>query len=277
MITPNHPKLSVRCQSKLLDVNRNRLKKPPGKMTRSDAELVHLIDEIYMECPFFGTRQLRNALRKLGHRVGRSRIRRLMKIIGIEALCPKPSTSTPSPAHKKYPYLLRNVAVTEVDQVWCADITYIPMAKGHCYLVAIMDWHSRAVLSWEVSNTMESAFCLRALQRAFERTCRKPQVFNTDQGSQFTSPEWIKAIEEQDTKVSMDGKGRWMDNVFIERLWRSIKYEKLRLWSYETVQDVSGLVGEWIDFYNHRRSHTAHGGKTPWSIYEPEPEMAEAA
>ena len=174
MITPNHPKLSVRRQCKLLDVNRNRLKKPLGKMSESDTELVRLIDEIYMECPFFGMRQIRNDLQKLGRRVGRSRIRRLMKIMGIEALCPKPSTSTPSPEHKKYPYLLRNVKVTEVDQVWCTDINYIPMPQGHCYLVAIMDWHSRAVLSWEVSNSMDVGFCLRALQRAFERTGRKP-------------------------------------------------------------------------------------------------------
>ena len=277
MIIPNHPKLSVRRQCKLLDVNRNRLKKPPVKMTRSDSELVRLIDEIYMECPFFGTRQLRNELQKLGHRVGRGRIRRFMKMMGIEALCPKPSTSTPSPAHKKYPYLLRNMEVTEVDEVWCTDITYIPMPQGHCYLVAIMDWHSRAVLAWEVSNTMDTAFCLRALQRAFKRTGRKPRVFNTDQGSQFTNPDWIEAIEEQNIKVSMDGKGRWMDNVFIERLWRSIKYEKLRLWTYETVHDVSGLVGEWMEFYNHRRSHAAHGGNPPWSIYEPPASIVEAA
>ena len=239
-------------------------------MTDSDTELVRLIDMIYMECPFFGTRQIRNELQKLGHRVGRSRIRRLMKIMGVEALCPKPSTSNPSPAHKKYPYLLRDVEVTEVDEVWCTDITYIPMPQGHCYLVAIMDWHSRAVLAWEVSNSMDTGFCLRALQRAFERTGRKPKVLNTDQGSQFTSPEWIQTIEGNGIKVSMDGKGRWMDNVFIERLWRSVKYEKLRLWSYETVQEVSELVADWMEFYNHRRSHSAHEGQSPGAVYEPE-------
>ena len=277
MITPNHPKLSVRRQSKLLDVNRNRLKKPPGKMTDSDTELVRLIDMIYMECPFFGTRQIRNELQKLGHRVGRSRIRRLMKIMGVEALCPKPSTSNPSPAHKKYPYLLRDVEVTEVDEVWCTDITYIPMPQGHCYLVAIMDWHSRAVLAWEVSNSMDTGFCLRALQRAFERTGRKPKVLNTDQGSQFTSPEWIQTIEGNGIKVSMAGKGRWMDNVFIERLWRSVKYEKLRLWSYETVQEVSELVADWMEFYNHRRSHSAHEGQSPWAVDEPEIVLKTAA
>ncbi|MEJ6634093.1 MAG: IS3 family transposase [Akkermansiaceae bacterium] len=277
MITPNHPKLSVRRQSKLLNVNRNRLKKPPDKRTRSDTELVRLIDAIYMECPFFGQRQLRNELQKLGHRVGRSRIRRLMKIMGIEALCPKPSTSTHSPAHKKYTYLLRNIKVTEVYEVWCTDITYIPMPQGHCYLVAIMDWHSRAVLAWEVSNTMDTGFCLRALQRAFERTGRKPKVFNTDQGSQFTSPEWIQTIEGNGIKVSMDGKGRWMDNVFIERLWRSVKYEKLRLWSYETVGEVTQLVSDWMEFYSHRRNHSAHGGQSPWAVYEPEITLKTAA
>ena len=159
---------AARCESK-------SSQKTPGKMTRSDTELVALIDEIYMECPFFGQRQLRNELQKLGHRIGRNRIRWLMKLMGIEALCPKPSTSKSSPAHKKYPYLLRNVGVTEVAQVWCTDVTYIPMPQGHCYLVAIMDWHSRAVLAWEVSNSMDTEFCIRALQRAFERTGRKPK------------------------------------------------------------------------------------------------------
>ena len=246
-------------------------------MTRSDTELVALIDEIYMECPFFGQRQLRNELQKLGHRIGRNRIRWLMRIMGIEALCPKPSTSKSSPAHKKYPYLLRNVGVTEVAQVWCTDVTYIPMPQGHCYLVAIMDWQSRAVLAWEVSNSMDTEFCIRALQRAFERTGRKPKVFNTDQGSQFTSPEWIQAIEGHGIKVRMDGKGRWMDNVFIARLWRSVKYEKLRLWSYETVGEASQLVSDWMGFYNHRRSHTALGGQSPWVVYEPEITTATAA
>jgi len=277
MIEKKHSRLSIRSQSKLLGVNRNRLEKAPGKMNRSDTELVRLIDKLHMKFPFYGQRQLRNDLRKLGHRVGRARIRRLMSIMGIEALCPKPSTSQRCPEHKIYPYLLRNVEVTEVDQVWCSDITYIPMSHGHCYLVAIMDWHSRAVLSWEVSNTMDTAFCLRALQRAFELTGRKPKVFNTDQGSQYTSPEWIKAIEDQKIKVSMDGKGRWMDNVFIERLWRSVKYEKLRLWSYETVRDVSGLVGEWMDFYNHHRSHSALECDSPWNVYESKSITAKAA
>jgi putative transposase len=279
MIEKNHPKLSIRRQSKMLGVNRNRLEKPPGKMSRGDTALVRLIDELHMEFPFYGQRQLCNELRKLGRNVGRSRIRRLMRIMGIEALCPKPSTSTPCSEHKIYPYLLRNVEVTEVDQVWCSDITYVPMPQGHCYLVAITDLHSRAVLSWEVSNTMDTAFFLRALQRALERTGRKPKIFNTDQGSQYTGPEWIKAIEDQDVKVSMDGKGRWMDNVFIERLWRRVKYEKLRLslWSYETVREVSGLVGEWMGFYNHRRSHSSLAGNTPWGVYQPEPPVAEAA
>ena len=191
-----------------------------------------------------------------------------MKIMEIEALCPKPSTSIPSPAHKKYPYLLRNVEVKEVDEVWYTDITYIPMPQGHCYLVVIVDWHSRVVLSWEVSNSMDTGFCIRALQRASERTGRKPRVFNTDQGSQFTSPEWIQMIEGNGIKVSMDGKGHWMDNVFIERLCRSVKYEKLRLWSYETVGEVSQLISDWMEFYNHCRSHSALGGKSPWAVYE---------
>lgn len=246
-------------------------------MSKSDTELIRLIDEFYMECPFYGQHQLRNELRKHGHHIGRSWIRRLMKIMEIVALCPKPSTSKPCPEHKIYPYLLRNTQVSEVDKVWCSDITYIPMPQGQCYLVAIIDWHSRTVLSWEVSNTMDTAFCLRALQRAFQQTGRKPRVLNTDQGSQYTRPGWIKAIEDNDINVNMDGKRRWMDSVFIERLWRSLKYEKLRLWSYETEREVTGLVGEWMDFYNHRQSHSALEEKSPWRAYEPELIIEEAA
>lgn len=277
MIEKDHPTLSLRAQCRLLDVNRNRLTKPPGRMTQSDQALIELLDAMHLESPFFGQRQFRNELRKLGHRVGRRRIARLMKIMGIEALCPKPSTSTPSPSNPIYPYLLRGVEITKADEVWCADITYIPMPKGHCYLVAIMDWHTRAVLSWEVSNTADTTFCLRALRRAMETTQRKPKIFNTDQGCQFTSREWVDELKNRGVQISMDGKGRWMDNVFIERLWRSLKYEKLRLWSYETVREVSQLVDEWMDFYNHRRSHQHHGLSTPWEIYDPKPDERKAA
>ena len=195
-----------------------------------------------------------------------------MQTMGIEALVPKPSLSQPNKDHKIYPYLLRNMAITEVDQVWCTDITYIPMEKGHAYLVAIMDWKSRAVLSWELSNTMDSGFCVRALRRAMASTGRKPKIFNTDQGSQFTGQDWMSELKRNDILISMDGKGRWMDNVFIERLWRSLKYEKIRLYSYNDLRELRSHIRNWMEFYNHERIHQHLGYTTPWSNYEkPQP------
>lgn len=190
-----------------------------------------------------------------------------MKVMGIEAMVPKPNTSKPAPGHKIYPYLLREKAIEAADEAWCTDITYLPMESGHAYLIAIMDWHTRAVLSWEVSNTMDTNFCLRAFRRALDETGRKPLIMNTDQGSQFTSKEWTTEIEEAGIKVSMDGKGRWMDNVFIERLWRSLKYEKLRLWSYRDIPELTGHISDWMNYYNHERKHQALSYETPWSRY----------
>jgi putative transposase len=274
MIDHQHPKLSIRKQSELLDVNRNRLNPRQTKQTLEDHAIMNKLDEIYMECPFYGQRKLRLELHDHGYKVGRNRVRRLMKIMGIEALVPKPNTSKPSKINHIYPYLLRNRKITEVDEVWCADITYIPMQKGHAYLVAVMDWHSRAVLSWEVSNTMDSSFCVRALKNAMTLTGRKPRIFNTDQGSQFSSAEWTSELKQNGIQISMDGKGRWMDNVFIERLWRSIKYEKLRLWSYDSIGELRTLVGDWMEFYNHRRKHQGLGYCTPWSHYSRPQELA---
>ena len=267
MIDTKHPKLSVRKQAKLLDVNRNRLKPRQQKLSSEDHEIMSKLDEIYMECPFYGQRKLCLELHDHGYKIGRKRVRRLMKIMGIEALVPKPNTSKPNKANHIYPYLLRHHKVTEVDEVWCADITYIPMQKGHAYLVAVMDWHSRAVLSWEVSNTMDSSFCVRALKKAMELTGRNPKIFNTDQGSQFSSAEWTSELVNNGIQISMDGKGRWMDNVFIERLWRSIKYEKLRLWSYDNIEELRSLTSDWMEFYNHRRKHQGLNYTTPWSNY----------
>lgn len=193
-----------------------------------------------------------------------------MRLMGISALVPQPYTSAPSPENVIYPYLLRDLEVKRANQVWCADITYIPMGKGHAYLVAIMDWHTRAVLAWEVSNTMDTSFCLRALHRAIATTGRLPEIFNTDQGSQFTSKEWVCAIDSAGIRVSMDGRGRWMDNVFIERLWRSLKYEKLRLWSYSDIPELSAHVDWWMEYYNHRRKHQGLDYATPWSLYKKE-------
>lgn len=270
MITPNHPKLSVRHQCKLLDVNRNRLKKAVF-VSDEDHAIMRDLDEIYTAIPFYGQRKLLRELRNKGWRIGRKRTRRLMRIMGIEALVPKPSLSKPTPGHKIYPYLLRSLEVREVDQVWCTDITYLPMDKGHAYLVAIMDWKSRAVLSWEVSNTMDSAFCLRALRAAMKRTGRKPKIFNTDQGSQFTGDDWINELKDNGIEISMDGKGRWMDNVFIERLWRSLKYEKIRLYSYSDMRELREHVDDWMHFYNHKRTHQHLGYTTPWSNYDTSP------
>ena len=269
MIEKGHKKLSIRRQCELLAVNRNRLKPRRTRITAEDELIMRCLDEIHTEVPFYGARKLRRELRDYGWFVGRSRVRRLMRIMGIVAMVPQPTTSKPNKDHTIYPYLLRGREITEVDEVWCADITYIPMARGHAYLVAIMDWHSRAVLAWELSNTMDSGFCVRALKEAIRRTGRTPKIFNTDQGSQFTGQDWISTLKAHGIEISMDGKGRWMDNVFIERLWRSLKYEKIRLWSYDTVGELRSHIDDWMAFYNHRRKHQTLDYATPWSIYEP--------
>ena len=194
--------------------------------------------------------------------------------MGIESLAPKPNTSKPCKEHKIYPYLLRNRVIAKADEVWCSDITYLPMSRGHAYLIAVMDWHTRAVLSWKVSNTMDTTFCVEALEEAIRTTGRKPEIFNTDQGSQFSSDNWIESLKSHDIQISMDGKGRWMDNVFIERLWRSLKYEKIRLYSYDSIKELKEYVSAWMEFYNHERNHQALDNKTPWSLYE---QIAKAA
>ncbi|MDC0313152.1 IS3 family transposase, partial [Verrucomicrobiales bacterium] len=236
MIETGYSKLSIRRQSALLGVNRNRLTSNPTPTTEEDRMIMCHLDELHTRWPFLGQRKLIRELRDQGIKIGRKRLRRLMRMMGIEAIAPKPKLSAPAKGHKIYPYLLRNGKVSEVDEVWCTDITYIPMATGHAYLIAIMDWHSRAVLRWELSNTADTGMCLRALAKALG-SVRRPKIFNTDQGSQFTSAEWTKEIESNGIKVSMDGKGRWMDNVFIERLWRSLKVEKTRLWSYDSIPE----------------------------------------
>ena len=277
MIERDNKKLSIRKQCELLEVNRNRLETRAPKRTASDLTVMAALDELHTEFPFLGARKLVRELRDIGHRVSRKRVRRLMTLMGISALVPQPCTSKPSPENKIYPYLLRDLDITQADEVWCADITYIPMAKGHAYLVAIMDWHTRAVLSWELSNTMDTGFCMRALRRAIASTGRAPGIFNTDQGSQFTSNEWVSELEAAGVRVSMDGRGRWMDNVFIERLWRSLKYEKLRLWSYRDIPELERHIDDWMDYYNHRRKHQHHDYATPWSLYETMTEETQAA
>lgn len=268
MIDTQH-ELSIRKQTELLDVNRNRLDPKRHKISKEDHQIMLHLDEIHFKYCHMGQRNLIFELADRGFHIGRKRVRRLMNLLGIKAMVPQPGTSMRNKSHKVYPYLLRDHEVTYADEVWCTDITYIPMPKGHAYLIAIMDWHTRAVLSWEVCNTMDAAFCKRALQRAFDLTGRQPKMFNTDQGSQFTSQEWISELENRGIDISMDGKGCWRDNVFIERLWRSIKYEKLRLWSYSTVPELEleGLVSEWMNFYNHHRRHQALENRRPWEVY----------
>ena len=277
MIEKHHPQLSVRQQCELLAVNRNRLSPREPKRVEGDEAIMKEIDRIYTEFPFYGARKILLELREVGIRIGRKRCRRLMKTMGIEALVPKPSTSVADKQHPKYPYLVRESAVNKPDEVWAADITYIPMYEGHVYLVAIMDWHTRAVLSWRVSTTMDAGFCVEAYRDALRVAGRAPGIMNTDQGSQFTGEDWIEAVKASGARVSMDGKGRWMDNVFIERLWRSLKYEQLRLWSYGTVAEVTRQIGSWMDLYNHRRKHQTLGYEVPWSHYRPDGEHIEAA
>jgi len=228
--------------------------------------MVH-IDKIHMKYPFKGTRRVRDDLwDEYGVHINRKRVRRLMRLMGIRAVSPKQKTSTPGIGHKIYPYLLRGLTIDRPNQVWCSDITYIPMAKGFMYLVAIMDWHSRKVLSWRLSNTLSCDFCIESLEEALEQF-GKPEIFNTDQGCQFTSEAFTEVLKEAQVKISMDGKGRWMDNVFIERLWRSLKYEEVYLKAYDTPQIAKREIDDWISFYNEKRRHSSLARMTPDQVY----------
>ena len=224
------------------------------------------IDEHFLECPFYGSRQMTRQLQRDGVRVGRHRVRRLMRLMGLRAIYQKPRLSDPHPQHRIYTYLLRDLAVTKANQVWCTDITYIPMQRGFLYLITIMDWHSRKILSWQLSNTMETAFCRCALEEALE-LFGTPEIFNTDQGSQFTSLDFTSLLKENGIRISMDGRGSWRDNIFIERFWRSVKYECVYLNAFETGSAARAGIGRWIEFYNHRRPHSTHGIKTPAEVY----------
>lgn len=269
MVDASEPQLSVRLQCKLLGVNRNRLSAPLPKRDAEDLELMRLLDELHMQEPTFGTRGLRRMLKRMhGKKVGRQRIRRLMKVMGLSAIYQAPRTSQPGKGHKIYPYLLKNMAVTRPNQVWCADITYIPMPRGFCYVVAVMDWYSRTVLGWAVSTTLDTEFCLEAFRQAVATAGRPPDIVNTDQGSQFTSADWIAEMKSHEgLKISMDGKGRWIDNVFIERLWRSLKYEDVYLRCYQTPREVEVGIGKWISRYNHDRPHSSLNDWTPYEVY----------
>lgn len=267
MIDKNHPQLSLSRQCQLAGMARSSYYYQPRGESALNLELMRLIDEQYLKTPWYGARQMRRTLRRQGHWVNRKRIRRLMQKMGLVAVAPAPNTSRRHPQHTVYPYLLRNRLITQPDQVWCTDVTYIPMAHGFLYLVAIMDWYSRRVLSWQLSNTMEAEFCVEALCEAIERYgC--PEIFNSDQGSQFTSSVWIDELKRNDIRISMDGKGRWMDNVFIERLWRSLKYECVYLNAFDNQQDAEEHIRHWIDYYNIERPHSSLNDQTPNEVYE---------
>lgn len=226
-----------------------------------------LIDEIHTDKPFLGSRRISNRLLDFDHVVNRKRVQRLMRVLGISAIYPRPSLSKPGKGQKVYPYLLRNLEITQPNQVWAADITYIPMPRGFMYLVAVMDWQSRKVLSWRLSNTMEADFCVETLMEALAKY-GQPEIFNTDQGSQFTSVEFTDVLKKADVKISMDGKGRWVDNVFIERLWRSLKYEEVYLKAYEDVAEARDGIGMWIEYYNNQRRHQSLNRLTPGEVYD---------
>jgi putative transposase len=227
---------------------------------------MRLIDEQFLETPFYGVRQMARHLRNEGHAVNDKRVRRLMRLMGLMPIYQKPNTSKPAKGHKRYPYLLRGVRVERPNQVWCADITYLPMRRGFLYLVAIMDWHTRKVLAWRLSNTMEAEFCVEALTEAIQRF-GLPKIMNTDQGSQFTSFAWTDLLRRAGVRISMDGKGRYLDNIFIERLWRTLKYECVYLHAWETGSEARAGLRNWIDFYNRKRPHSAHGGQPPAVVY----------
>ena len=265
MIDRNHDLPVVR-QCQILALARSTAYYTPKPTSTEDLALMRRMDELHLEFPFAGSRMLRDLLRNEGQPVGRQRIRRLMRQMGIEALYRKPNTSRRHAAHPIYPYHLRNLSIERPNHVWATDITYIPMRRGFVYLVAIVDWYSRRILAWRLSNTLTTDFCLEALQEAITRYGR-PEIFNTDQGSQFTSAEFTGILKAHDIRISMDGKGCWRDNVFVERLWRTIKYEEVYLKAYDSVSQAKASLGQFITFYNNRRPHQTFAGKTPDMIY----------
>jgi putative transposase len=259
----------MRKQCELLNVARSTVSYQAVPEDPEDIRIKRLLDEIYMIDPCLGSRKLVTVLKRdHGVDINRKRVQRLRREIGHEAIWCKPRTSIPDHGHRKYPYLLRDLTIARPDQVWCTDITYVPMPGGHAYLCAVMDWYSRKVLGWAVSNTMETGLCLEALENALTATGRVPEIFNTDQGCQFTSTEWTGRLLDLGIKISMDGRGRWMDNVFIERLWRSIKYEEIYLFEHSTVTALRAGVGKWFVRYNDWRPHETLGNLTPAALYQ---------
>jgi putative transposase len=266
MIQPDHPRLSVVRQCELVSISRSGFYQRPAGETPRNLALMRLIDAQFLETPWYGSRQMTRHLRRDGHAVGRKRVRRLMAKIGLVPIYQRPRTTVAHPEHRIYPYLLRDAVIDRPNQVWCADITYMPMRRGFLYLVAVMDWATRKVLAWRVSNTMDVEFCIEALHEACARFGH-PEIFNTDQGSQFTSPRFTAVLRDAGVRISMDGRGRWMDNVFIERLWRSLKYECVYLHAFETGSELRAGLAGWIAYYNARRPHSTLAGRTPDEAY----------
>jgi putative transposase len=267
MIEPDHSQLSILRQCELVSISRSGFYYQPQGETPLNLELMRLIDAQFLETPWYGSRQMARHLRREGYVVGRKRVRRLMAKMGLAPIYQRPRTTVPHPEHRVFPYLLRDLVIARPNQVWCADITYLPMRRGFLYLVAVMDWATRKVLSWRVSNTIDVEFCLEALEEALAQHGR-PEIFNTDQGSQFTSPRFTGVLQRAGVRISMDGRGRWMDNVFIERLWRSLKYECVYLHAFETGSEMRAGLTKWIGYYNAGRPHSALAGQTPNKAYE---------
>ncbi len=259
--------LSMRKQCELLGVNRSSLYYQPVGKDPEELAMMRRMDEMHLAHPFFGSRMMTQTLKGEGQTINRKRVQRLMRLMGLESVAPKPNTSKPAPEHAVFPYLLRKLKIYRVNQVWAADITYIPMARGFGYLVAIIDWYSRRVLSWRLSNTLETSFCVEALNEALERH-GQPEIFNTDHGAQFTDQDFTSVLLKRGIKVSMDGKGRCLDNVFVERLWRSLKYEEVYLNAYDSLQEARLGIGRYLEFFNDKRPHSALGYQTPASFYD---------
>lgn len=258
--------LPVSRQCALLELPRSTFYHVPKPVSDEELALMRLVDECHLKHPYYGSRRIRDWLEDQGHLVNRKRVQRLMRTMGLTALYPKRNLSLANQAHKVYPYLLRDLVIDRPNQVWATDITYVPMARGFVYLVAIMDWYSRRVLSWSVSNTLDTRFCIDALNEAIDNH-GAPEIFNTDQGSQFTSEEFTGVLKQHDIRISMDGKGRWVDNVFVERLWRSVKYEEVYLKAYDSIGAARASLGKYFTFYNRERRHQSLDRQTPDDVY----------
>jgi putative transposase len=266
MIQSDHPQLSIVRQCELVAISRSGFYHRPAGETALNLELMRLIDAQFLETPWYGSRQMARHLRHEGYGAGRKRVRRLMARMGLAPIYQRPRTSVPHPEHRVFPYLLRDLVIGRPNQVWRADITDLPMRRGFLYLVAVMDWATRKVLAWRVSNTLEAEFCLEALEEALARFGR-PESFNTDQGGQFTSPRFTGVLQRAGVRVSMGGRGRWLDNVFIERLWRSLKYECVYLHAFETGSELRAGLARWVGYYDAGRPHSALAGRTPDEAY----------